>query len=98
MRENGLTAEFVCDWADHRARAEAGRGWYPRVGEEQEGVHRENGQVAHRKRSGAADGEPGPRLLRGTALFLCVFGDGVEVTSSRKPAGFMAEETLPWQD
>lgn len=53
----------VCDPADHRARAEAGRGWYPRVGEEQEGVHRADGEVAYRARSGPADGEPGPRLL-----------------------------------
>lgn len=51
------------DSADHRERAEARRGWYPRVREEQEGVHRANGQVAYRERSGPADGEPGPRLL-----------------------------------
>lgn len=60
----------VCVWhsPDHRARAEAGRGWYPCVREEQEGVHWANGEVAYRERSGPADGKPGPRLLWGTAL------------------------------
>lgn len=34
--------------------------------EEQEGLHRANGQVEGGERSGAADGGSGPRLLRGT--------------------------------
>lgn len=53
----------MCDFADYRERAEAGRGWYPCVGEEQEGVHRADGEVAYRERSGATDREPGPRIL-----------------------------------
>lgn len=49
--------------ADNRARAEAGRSQHPGVGEEQEGVHRAHGEVADRAGGGAADREPGQRLL-----------------------------------
>lgn len=58
----------ACNSADYRERAEAGRGWYPCVREEQEGVHWADGQVAYREGSGPADGESRPRFLWGTAL------------------------------
>lgn len=51
---------------DHGAGAETGRSQHSRVREEQEGVHRAHGEVAHREGRGPADGEPGAGFLRGT--------------------------------
>lgn len=77
---------------DNRARAEAGRSQHPGLGEEQEGVHRAHGEVADRAGGGAADGEPGQRLLRGQrslTLACCLAGKSatVALTLHDSPGG-----------
>lgn len=46
---------FACVPIDNRKGAEARRSQHPRLREEQEGIHRADGEVEDRERSGAAD-------------------------------------------
>lgn len=74
-RKNYVIFGFVCLYffshvfapVDNGKGAEVGRRQHPCLREEQEGVHRADGEVEDRKRSGPADRKPGQRLLRGPA-------------------------------